>query len=174
VPSPCYMLVVHVCIKSPKTCVVNLRCELQRTKICISPCANNNKYLVVPGQNGCGLTANQPSGVITIPMAEINNKQFQPILNAMTNGTVLTATLTSEGTVLIFNRSCHKIFPRHEISATIRQHPEYSAAAILRHQFVHEYGFIGSGPQYYCWGAQKIVKIYISHKIAKSKLDLHS
>jgi hypothetical protein len=52
---------------------------------------------LVPGQNGCGLTANQPSGVITIPIAEINNKQFQPILNAMLNGTVLTATLTSEG-----------------------------------------------------------------------------
>ncbi len=52
---------------------------------------------MVPGQNGCGLTANQPSGVITIPIAEINNKQFQPILNAMANGTVISAILTSEG-----------------------------------------------------------------------------
>lgn len=55
---------------------------------------------MVPGQSGCGLTANQPSGVVTIPIAEINNKKFQPILNALMNGTLVNATLTSEGMFL--------------------------------------------------------------------------
>jgi len=52
---------------------------------------------VTPGQSGCGLTGNHPSGLITIPIAEITIKQFQPVLNAISNGAIVTATLTSEG-----------------------------------------------------------------------------
>jgi hypothetical protein len=52
---------------------------------------------LVPGQYGCGLTANRPSGIITIPVSEINDDEFEPILEALGNGTIVVATLTSEG-----------------------------------------------------------------------------
>jgi hypothetical protein len=57
--------------------------------------------LVVSGQYGCALTAAEPSGQITIPVAEVSQSGFEEIRHAIMNGAVMEATLTSEGTVPI-------------------------------------------------------------------------
>jgi hypothetical protein len=52
---------------------------------------------VEPGQYGCALTASQPSGQITIPVAEVSQREFEEIRKAIINGAIIDATLTSEG-----------------------------------------------------------------------------
>lgn len=43
------------------------------------------------------MTAAQPTGVIPIPIAEINDLEFEEIRQAILSGAVINATLTSEG-----------------------------------------------------------------------------
>jgi hypothetical protein len=52
---------------------------------------------LVSGQYGCALTASEPSGQITIPVAEVSQSGFDEIRHAIMNGAVMEATLTSEG-----------------------------------------------------------------------------
>jgi hypothetical protein len=49
------------------------------------------------GQYGCALTASVPLGEVSIPVAEINQGAFAEISQAILNGTIIEATLTSEG-----------------------------------------------------------------------------
>lgn len=52
---------------------------------------------MVAGQYGCALTAAEPAGQINIPVAEVSQSDLQPLLSEILNGTVVEATLTSEG-----------------------------------------------------------------------------
>lgn len=53
---------------------------------------------MVPGQYGCALTAAEPTGQITIPVAEVSQTDLESLLSEILNGAVVEATLTSEGT----------------------------------------------------------------------------
>ncbi len=59
--------------------------------------SHTNIVLVESGQYGCALTSAVPFGDITIPVAEINQAAFAQISQAILNGTIIEATLTSEG-----------------------------------------------------------------------------
>lgn len=61
--------------------------------------------LVVSGQYGCALTAAEPSGQITIPVAEVSQSGFDEIRHAIMNGAVMEATLTSEGKLTIIRNN---------------------------------------------------------------------
>lgn len=58
---------------------------------------------MVAGQYGCALTAAEPAGQITIPVAEVSQNDLQPLLSELLNGTVVEATLTSEGSSTSYN-----------------------------------------------------------------------
>jgi hypothetical protein len=51
------------------------------------------------------LTAAVPFGEVSIPVAEINQGAFAEISQAILNGTIIEATLTSEGTFFCINNS---------------------------------------------------------------------
>lgn len=58
---------------------------------------SNSICLVVSGQYGCVLTSAEPTGLISIPIAEISQDEFETIRNALLAGDIIEATLTSKG-----------------------------------------------------------------------------
>jgi plastocyanin domain-containing protein len=64
-----------------------------------------NLHVVESGQYGCALTASVPLGEVSIPVAEINQGAFAEISQAILNGTIIEATLTSEGTFFCVDNS---------------------------------------------------------------------
>jgi exosome complex RNA-binding protein Csl4 len=57
----------------------------------------NSVCLAVSGQYGCALSSAEPTGLISIPIAEISQDEFEPIRKALLAGDIIEATLTSEG-----------------------------------------------------------------------------